>query len=187
MANLDYLKSTLSYLLEPPYAYLAALAGTLLLLLLAIRKYRRSHRPIVPFKTSGGTIEIAPQTLRGVMQGAAQSVEGVHKCTCRHFLRRGQLGVKVTLQMQANHSLRDIDAAIKERIRATLMEQFGMETVAPIHVRVSRIVGKPIPQERYTALAPGLSPRPDAGSGDDPAGLATPTSEPTPRPEQSRP
>jgi hypothetical protein len=50
----------------------------------------------------------------------------------------------VTLQLQANHSLRDVDAAIKERIRATLLEQFGMETVDPIHIRVSRIVGKPL-------------------------------------------
>lgn len=157
MADLDSLKASLSFLLHPPYAYLAALAGGLFVLLLILRRYRLSHRPIVPFKTQGGTIEIAPHTLRNVMQGAAQSVEGVHKCTCQHFVRRNQLGVRVTLQMQANHSLRDIDAAIKQRIRATLMDQFGMESVAPIHVRVSRIVGKPLPQESYTPLIPDPS------------------------------
>lgn len=154
MADLDSLKSFLIPLLQPPYSYMAALAATLFVLLVILRRYRLAHRPIVPFKTEGGTIEISPHTLRSVIQGAARSVEGVHKCACRHFVRRQQLGVKVTLQMQANHSLRDIDTAIKERIRAALLEQFGMESVAPIHVRVSRIVGKPLPREHYTPLPP---------------------------------
>ncbi|MEY3000042.1 MAG: hypothetical protein RL648_256 [Verrucomicrobiota bacterium] len=144
MAALDQLTSLFSHLLHPPYAYYAAVAASLFFLLLIIRAYRKSHRAIVPFKTQGGVIEIAPHTLRSVMQSAAQSVEGVHKCACQHFIRRHQLGVRVTLQLQANHSLRDVDAAIKERIRATLLEQFGMETVDPIHIRVSRIVGKPL-------------------------------------------
>ncbi|MEY2999942.1 MAG: hypothetical protein RL648_156 [Verrucomicrobiota bacterium] len=176
MATLEQLKWIFSHLLQPPYAYYAAVAASLFILLLVIRAYRKSHRAIVPFKTQGGNIEIAPHTLRSVMQSAAQSVQGVHKCACQHFIRRHQLGVRVKLQLQANHSLRDVDAAIKERIRTTLLEQFGMETVDPIHIRVSRIVGKPLlhpPNQLAPTEVSTISPSydPDLSTAPSPSAL----------------
>jgi len=78
------------------------------------------------------------------MQNAANSVEGVEKASCRHFLKSRKLGVKVSIHLRANHRLRDVDNLIKKRIRATLLDQFGMENVEPINIRVSRIVGDPM-------------------------------------------
>jgi uncharacterized alkaline shock family protein YloU len=134
----------LEHLLQPPYPYLVAVAVVLLLLWYLIRHYRYAHKGIVPFKSQGGTIEIAPQTLRGVMQNAANSVEGVERAACRHFTRGRHVGVRVAIHLRANHRLRDVEALIKKRIRATLLDQFGMDTVEPIHIRVTRIVGDPV-------------------------------------------
>ena len=134
----------LEHLLHPPYPYLVAVAVVLLFMWYLIRHYRRAHKGIIPFKTQGGVIEIAPQTLRGVMQNAANSVEGVEKAACQHFSRGRNVGVRVAIHLRANHRLRDVDAMIKKRIRATLFDQFGMDTVEPIHIRVTRIVGDPV-------------------------------------------
>jgi len=141
----------LQHLLNPPYLYFAAIALVCLALLWGMRSYRRSHKGIVPFKSEGGSIEIAPQTLRGVMQNAANSVEGVEKAACRHFVRGRNVGVKVGIHLRANHKLRDVECCIKQRIRSTLSDQFGMEQVEPIHIRVTRIVGEPVasvPEEK---------------------------------------
>lgn len=135
---------SLEHLTRPPYLYYSVAAIVLLLFYFLLRSYRRSNQGIVPFKSQGGTIEIAPQTLRVVMQNAANSVEGVERATCRHFLRGRSLGVKVAIQLMANHRLRDVETLIKKRIRATLLDQFGMESVEPIHIRVTRIVGDPM-------------------------------------------
>lgn len=135
---------SLEHLLSAPYLYYAAVAVVLLVVLYLVRSYRRAHQGIVPFKTQGGTIEIAPQTLRGVMQNAVNSVEGVDKATCRHFMKGRNLGVKVAVHLRANHRLKQVESLVKERIRATLLDQFGMESVDPIHIRVTRIVGDPV-------------------------------------------
>lgn len=134
----------LEHLLRVPYLYYAAIAVVLLVALYLVRSYRRAHQGIIPFKTQGGTIEIAPQTLRSVMQNATNSVEGVDKASCRHFIKGRNVGVKVAVHLRANHRLKDVDSMIKQRIRATLLDQFGMETVDPIHIRVTRIVGDPV-------------------------------------------
>lgn len=142
--NLATLVETLQHLLTVPYLYYAVVAVVLLVALYLLRVYRRSNQGIVPFKSQGGTIEIAPQTLRSVMQNATNSVEGVERAACRHFLKGRNVGVKVAIHLRANHRLRDVEATIKKSIRATLLDQFGMETVEPIHIRVTRIVGDPI-------------------------------------------
>ncbi|NDV62545.1 hypothetical protein G0Q06_08790 [Puniceicoccales bacterium CK1056] len=135
---------SLEHLLRVPYLYYAAVAVVLLVALYLFRSYRRANQGIVPFKTQGGTIEIAPQTLRSVMQNAANSVEGIDKAACRHFMKGRNVGVKVAVHLRANHRLKDVETMIKQRIRATLLDQFGMETVDPIHIRVTRIVGDPV-------------------------------------------
>lgn len=154
MPDIETIKHLLGYLITPPYSYYAAVAAGLFLVLLVIRGYRNAHRGVIPFKSQGGTIEIAPQTLRGVILYAVQGVDGIQKCSCRHFIKRGSIGVRVVIHLRANHSLRDVESTIKDRIRHSLADQFGMETVDPIHIRVARIVGKPTPQEHFTALAP---------------------------------
>jgi uncharacterized alkaline shock family protein YloU len=142
--NLNTIVESLQHLLTVPYLYYAVVAVVLLIALYLLRAYKRTNQGIVPFKSQGGTIEIAPQTLRGVMQNATNSVEGVERAACRHFLKGRNVGVKVAIHLRANHRLRDVESTIKKRIRATLLDQFGMETVEPIHIRVTRIVGDPI-------------------------------------------
>lgn len=141
---INQISEMFGHLIQPPYIYGIAAGLILLLPLYLIHYYRRTNQGIVPFKSQGGNIEIAPQTLRGVMQNAANSVEGVEKAACRHFLRRRNLGVSVSIHLRANHRLRDVDNLIKKRIRATLLDQFGMENVEPINIRVSRIIGDPM-------------------------------------------
>lgn len=142
------LTEILSHLIKAPYLYYAVAAVVLLIGFYVVYSYRRANQGIIPFKTQGGQIEIAPSTLRGVMQNAANSVEGVEKASCRHFLKGRSVGVKVAIHLRANSRLRDVEAHIKQCIRATLYEQFGMENIEPIHIRVTRIIGDPVASSR---------------------------------------
>ena len=144
---LEYLDSLFGHLVEPPTFYWIVLGFVMLIILWIWHAYLTSTRGIVPFKTQGGVIEIAPSTLRGVMQHAANSVEGVEKASCRHFLKGRRVGVKVAIHLQANSRLKDVESDIKQCIKATLFEQFGMENIEPIHIRVSKIIGDPIARE----------------------------------------
>jgi uncharacterized alkaline shock family protein YloU len=134
----------LNHLLLPPYLYFGLGALVLLCLLWWMQVYRRNHKGIIPFKAQGGSIEIAPGTLRGVIQLAAASVEGIEKASCQHFIRRHRLGVRVAVHVHSGFPLKDIDRQLKQTIRETLREQFGMEQVDPIHIRVARIIGDPV-------------------------------------------
>jgi uncharacterized alkaline shock family protein YloU len=142
--SLDTLNRALQHLLEPPYLYFAAVAVVLLVALYITYTCRRANQGIVPFKTQGGSIEIAPHTLRGVIQQAANSIEGVERASCRHFMKGRSIGVKVAIHLRANSRLKDVEARIKSCIQATLYEQFGMENIDPIHIRVTRMVGDPV-------------------------------------------
>ena len=138
------LSDMLDYLIQPPYLQYGAILFVLLVVLYIYQAGRRAMRGIVPFKTQGGTIEIAPSTLRGVIQHAATSVEGVEKASCHHFARGQGVGVRVAIHLRANRRLKEVETGIKRRIRATLLDQFGMENVEPIHIRVTRIIGDPV-------------------------------------------
>lgn len=157
----EYLESLFGHLVEPPTFYWIVLGFVMLIILWIWYTYSRSTQGIIPFKTQGGIIEIAPSTLRGVMQHAANNVEGVEKASCRHFLKGRRGGVKGAIHLQANSRLKDVEAQIKQCIKATLFEQFGMENIEPIHIRVSKIVGDPIARE--TALMHPEFPEEQAG------------------------
>ena len=141
---IEKLTKLFGHLLEPPLLYAVVGGLVVLVLLYLVYVYQRSNRGIVPFKTQGGNIEIAPHTLRSVIQQAANTVEGVEKASCRHFVKGRRVGVKVAIHLQANSRLKDVETRIKQCIRATLHEQFGMENIEPIHIRVTRMVGDPV-------------------------------------------
>lgn len=123
--------------------YLLAGVLALLVLLFAIARYRRNHRGIVPFKSEGGLIEIAPHTLRSVMQYAVNDVDGIVKADCHHFVRGDRIGVRVDIHLEANRPLREVESAIKAGIRRIVRDQFGIESVNPVHIRVVKIIGEP--------------------------------------------
>lgn len=153
----------LRHLAEPPFLYLAIIALVLLGILILFVRYRRLHQGIVPFQSSGGTIEVAPQTLRGVMQQAVLGVEGVEKATCRPLPKGNSLGVRVSVHLHVQSRLRDVENQIQQRLRDTLADQFGIESVQPVHIRVTKVIGDP--------LAPAGSPASlttrDTGSSQD--------------------
>lgn len=153
----------LRHLLQPPYLYLALLTLVILLLFALLARYRRLHKGIVPFQSQDGSIEIAPQTLRGVMQHAVISIEGVEKAVCRPLPHGNSLGVRVSIHLRANCRLRAIENQIQQQLRATLADQFGMESVEPIHIRVTKVIGDPLTRISET-----------------PAGQRVPTSETDP-------
>jgi len=138
------LSKLFGHLIEPPLFQIVVGLLVVLVVLYLIYKYRRSTQGIVPFKTQGGTIEISPSTLRGVIQHAANSVDGVEKASCHHFIKGRSIGVRIAIHLRANNRLKDVESRIKRFVRATLFEQFGMENIDPIHIRVTRIVGDPV-------------------------------------------
>lgn len=133
---------SLQHLITAPYLYMIGALVLLLAFLYVMVWYRRSRRGIIPFKSEGGSVEISPHTLRSVMQIAASNVQGVEKMECRHILRGNKLGAKVSIELRANYPLREVEAEIKARIRTGLNDQFGIERVEPIHIRVTKIIGE---------------------------------------------
>ena len=93
------------HLIEAPFLYFIVAGIVLLFGLYLIYSYQRSKRPIIPFQTEGGSIEIAPSTLRGVIQHATLSVDGVERATCRHFTRGRRVGLRIAVYLQANKRL----------------------------------------------------------------------------------
>ena len=92
-------------------------------------------------------MEIAPGTLSGIMQHAANTVPGVEKASCQHFMRGKRVGVKVAIHLKANSRLKEVETQIKRGIKNSLLDQFGMESVEPIDIRVTKIIGDPIYRE----------------------------------------
>jgi hypothetical protein len=134
----------LGYLLTPRYLYMAGAVFALLLVVWAIHSYRRHHRDIIPFASPDGDVVIAPQTLRAVLQFAVCSIDGVEKATCSHFHTRRGIGIQVAIHLRTETKLRLIELEIKRRVRACLLDHFGMENVDPVRIRVTRLIGDPV-------------------------------------------
>lgn len=131
----------LQQLSSPPYLYMGVATVLLLAGLLFLVFIRRARRCIPAFESRDGAIEVAPKTLRTVMRNAVHSVEGVERAHCRHFRHRDGIGVRVAIHLRASHPLREVENRIKQRIRASVSEQFGMAPIDPVHIKVTRIVG----------------------------------------------
>ncbi len=138
----DRLIESLQQLIEPPAVYW--LIGTILLgivFLVMISRYRTRRRGIVPFKSEGGRIEIAPETIRNLIEHAAESVSGVEDVRCR--IRQGRrLVINLFLTARAPIRLQEMDSEIKRRIRTSLKTQFGLENVDSINTKITKVIGE---------------------------------------------
>ena len=132
------------FLLQPPYLWWWA-GGLAVALFLALSGmvWRRKTRGIVPFRAAGGRVEIAPHTIRTVIRHTVLGVEGVEKVKVKTSQRGAKTVVKLDLEILANAPIPVCEAEIKRRVRKALSHQFGMEQLAPITLRFSKIVGEP--------------------------------------------
>lgn len=151
----------LGHLLKAPYWYFAVAAIALLAVLFGIHYYRRAHRGIIPFRTEGGKVEISPKTLRSILQLAVNGIRGVDRAECHHIIRGQSLGVKVDIHLQARYPLREVEHAIKDNIRRALSEQFGLENVSPIDIRVIKVVGDSLPRRETQSVDATAQPEND--------------------------
>lgn len=145
----ENLVDTLQHLIQPPYSYFCAIAVGLFLVLLLVRSYRRAHRPIIPFRAEGGDVEIAPQTIRGLVNGAALRVMGVETAHCQYFQKGRKLRIQLKIHLRASAKLTEVSTEIKRKVRHTLQTHIGMEPtdVDPIRIRVMKIIGDALPTE----------------------------------------
>ena len=138
----DHLIEPLQQLIEPPTVYW--LAGAILLgtvFLVMVGRCRARRRGIVPFKSEGGKIEIAPDTIRNLIEHAAESVSGVEDVRCR--IRQGRrLVINLCLTARAPVRLREMDSEIKRRVRSSLKTQFGLENVDSINTKITKTIGE---------------------------------------------
>lgn len=122
-----------------------ALAVTIYL----ITRFRRANKPIIPFRAEGGDVEIAPQTIRGLINNSARSVSGVENAHCSYQQKGSKLNVVIKIHLLASSRLVEVEREIKQRVRQSLHLHVGMEpdNVKPIKVRVAKIVGEvqPLP------------------------------------------
>lgn len=135
------------HLASPPYIYYVAGVVVLVAILYLSHRYRRANRPIVPFRAQGGDVEIAPQTIRGLINGAAGRVPGVEHASCQYRQKGRKLRVRVLIHLQAAARLVQVQEEIKRRIRSSLQSQIGMEPqdVDPIRIKVTKILGEANP------------------------------------------
>jgi Na+-transporting methylmalonyl-CoA/oxaloacetate decarboxylase gamma subunit len=136
----------LEILFQYPYYLIVMGVLAFLFLCLLIARVRRMNRAIVPFKTQGGRVEIAPKTIHGILQHTVVGIPGVEKASCCHRQRGSKLQLQVNIHILATAKLKELETEIKHRIRSVMRFQFGMENIDPIHIRVTRLVGEPMPQ-----------------------------------------
>ncbi|MCD8482191.1 MAG: alkaline shock response membrane anchor protein AmaP [Verrucomicrobia bacterium] len=129
---------------QPPYLYAVIGLITAILLWWLIVRMRAANRGIVPFKSSGGRVEIAPQTIKTFLQHVVSEADGVEKAHCSFKQKSGRLAVTVKAQVKAQLPLRTIESDIKRRIRSSMRYQFSMENIDPINIRITHISGQPI-------------------------------------------
>jgi len=151
-----------------PYFYqLAAALALLACLLFLYIHWRRRHRGIEPFRSEGGRIEIAPHTVRSIVQYAAKGVHGVEYAQC-HLYPGRRLRVDIAIHLIASARLREVDTEIKERVRSALKQQFGIEQVSPINIRVKKLIGDPvIDRPRQTPAREPIETHEEEASGFD--------------------
>lgn len=129
-------------LLEPPLVYyLAALLLVLLFILFAAARHRARNRPIVPFESEDGRIEISPGTVRGLIEKTVEQMDGIESVRCR--MRQGRrIGIDLAIVARAPIRLQVMDAAVKERVRSTLATQLGLEDLESVNIQVKRVLGE---------------------------------------------
>jgi uncharacterized alkaline shock family protein YloU len=140
----DVFVESIQHLGRPPYSYFAAATVVLLAIIYLIHRYRRANRPIVPFRAEGGDVEIAPQTIRGIINGATLRVMGVETSNCRYAQKGRKLRVQVTIHLRASAKLTEVSAEIKKKVRYALKSHIGMEPtdIDPIKIKVTKIIGE---------------------------------------------
>lgn len=121
--------------------YLAGLILVLLLILLAAARHRARNRPIIPFESEDGRIEISPGTVRGLIEKTVEQMDGIESVRCQ--LRQGRrIGIDLSIVARAPVRLQAMDAAIKQRVRATLANQLGLEDLESVNIQVKRVLGE---------------------------------------------
>ncbi|MDP0500316.1 MAG: hypothetical protein Q7P63_09475 [Verrucomicrobiota bacterium JB022] len=134
----------MEWLQDPVHlAILGAALIVAIFLLVTLVKWRRNHAPIVPFRAQGGRVEIAPRTLRNLINHAVMGVPGVEKLHSKFGTRRRKLHIHCYLDLMATAKLPEVEAELKHRIREALRNQFGLENIGDIDVTVKKIVGDP--------------------------------------------
>lgn len=129
---------------HPPYIY--AIAGAVIVVgsTMAYLNWKASNKGIVPFKSEGGRVEIAPHTIRSFLQHVVSEVDGVEKARCTFKQRGPKLQIDVAAKVQARLPLRAIETEIKRCIRANMRYQFNMTNIDPINIRITQISGQPM-------------------------------------------
>jgi uncharacterized alkaline shock family protein YloU len=147
MSLWEYIQTHFGYLLEEPYRYYLVAVVVLAVIWFGYRKIVRARRPIVLYRSQGGNVEIARQTLRGLIVGAAHRVRGVEHASCTYDQRGRKLRVKISIHLAGDARLPEVEEELKKRVRAALHQHVGYEPhdVQPINVRVTKIVGDPSP------------------------------------------
>lgn len=147
MSIWDYTYAVFWTLYAPPYRYGVIALAILIIFWCLYRRVVAARRPITLYRSQGGNVEIARQTLRGLIIGAALRVSGVDHATCQYDQRGRKLRVKVSIHLAGDARLKEVEEELKKRIRSALQQHVGYEPndVQPINVRVTKIVGDPAP------------------------------------------
>lgn len=133
---------------QPSNWYLAGGVVLGILALWLISSIRAANRPIVPFRSEGGNIAISPGTLHRLIDHAGRSVSGVSRISSTFRLKREVLNIRLFLTLQASARLPEVEADLRNSVRAALHEQLGLEKIGSIDLVVRRIVGEPTTPRR---------------------------------------
>jgi len=154
MSMWEDLKTQYWYFFDEPYLYCWAGIVAAIALWVVVWRIRRSRRPIMLYRSQGGNVEIARQTLRGLIIGASLRVPGIEQAACTYDQRGRKLRVGISIHLAGDARLTVVEEELKKRIRTALQQHVGYEPsdVQPINVRVNKIVGDPSPalEEEYS-------------------------------------
>jgi len=127
------------------FYYVIAVGFGVVFIILLWLKLKRATKGIVPFKSAGGKVEIAPQTIRGLINGTVSRIHGIEHVSCRYTQRGRKLSVQVYAHLRADVRLKEMDVEVKRRVKAVLNTQIGMDPqdIDPVNLKITKIVGDP--------------------------------------------
>ncbi len=110
-------------------------------LLLAVRKIKKSRKPIKLFDNRAGVVEVSRKALDELVQSVCYSLGALNRPDVKIYTRRGKLCMNVSLKLESGQKLTDATSEVQTALTTAFREHLGVEKLGRIDVRITGFKG----------------------------------------------
>jgi uncharacterized alkaline shock family protein YloU len=140
---------TISDLLAIPLV--AAGLGAILILSVVLRWVGgcgRKKEAYIDFQSEDGSVGISTKAIQDFIERVGREFAAVKSIESRLIQARGGLDIVVGVRVVSGNKIPELSQVLQQRIRESVRESLGLESIGRITVRVKEIIGvpdKPVP------------------------------------------